>query len=80
MSGELTRVARVYAACLAFALAFLVATLAGSTTITALVRGSIAGFCVYVVVGLLLRPVVSVVLDAMARDRVAASSGKEKKE
>lgn len=80
MSGELTRVAKVYAACVVFALAFLVATLAGSSTTTALVRGSIAALCAYAALGLLLRPVVSVVLDAMARDRVAASSGKEKKE
>lgn len=80
MSGELTRVAKVYAACVTFAVAFLVAALAGSTTITALVRGSLAGFCAYVAAGLLLRPVVSVVLDAMARDRVAASSRKENKQ
>ena len=80
MGGELTKLARVYAACGAFGTAFLITSFRGGHTYTALLRGIVVAAATYLVVGWLLRPVVSAVLDAMARDSAAASPRKESAE
>ena len=66
---ELTRAAAAYLACLVFVVAFLVATLAGAGGATAAVRGGLAALAAFVAGKVLLRPLLSTVLDAMARDR-----------
>ena len=67
-SRELARGASTYLACLAFILAFLVTTVTGGTGLTAVFRGAAAAVSALVLGGLLMRPLISTVLDAMARD------------
>ena len=67
-SRELARGASTYLACLAFIVAFLVTTVTGGTGLTAAFRGAIAAGGALAVGGLLMRPLITTVLDAMARD------------
>ena len=66
---ELSRQATAWLACFAFALTFLVASLAGASGLTALTRGVIVTAAVLVCGRTLVRPVVDTVLNAMARDQ-----------
>ena len=74
-SRELTRAATAYLTCLSFALTFLVSVLTGAAGVTPLVRGVIVAVAVWFVGGLLMRPLLSTVLDAMARDRATVAEG-----
>ena len=76
-SRELARSTSTYVACLAFTLAFLVTTASGGTGLTAVFRGTIAAFATMIVGGLLLRPLMSTVLDAMARDAAAKNEAED---
>lgn len=67
-SRELARGTSTYLACLAFILAFLVTTVTGGTGMTAAIRGAIAAAGALVLGGWLMRPLITTVLDAMARD------------
>lgn len=67
-SQHLSRLAMAYAASVAFALTFLLASWAGCSGGTALFRGTAAAVVAMFAVRLLAPPVVRVVLDAMARD------------
>lgn len=66
------RRAAAYLVCLAFGVTFLLSTLMGAQGQTALVRGVVAAVATLVIARILLKPVVDVVLDAIARDRAAA--------
>lgn len=66
---ELTRATSAYLACLVFVVAFLVTTIAGGGGFTATIRGGIAAAIAFLLGRALLRPALSVVLDAMARDQ-----------
>lgn len=68
-SRELTRGVTAYLACLLFALAFLVAIASGGSGMTATIRGAAAAVVTLVVGKVLLLPLMSTILDAMARDR-----------
>jgi len=68
-SKELTRASSRYLVCLAFALTFLITTLFGGSPLAAVIRGSVVAVLTYLTAPFLLQPVVSVVLDAMARDK-----------
>ena len=68
-SRELTRGVAAYLACLAFALAFLVATATGGSGMTATIRGAVVALLTMIVGKALLHPLMSTILDAMARDR-----------
>ena len=68
-SRELTRGVAAYLACLLFALAFLVATLSGGSGMTATIRGAVAAMLTLIVGKVLLHPMMSTIIDAMARDR-----------
>ena len=80
-SRELARALAAWLACVAFAVTFLVATMLAETSMfTAVVRGGIAAFACQQLGPWLLRPAVTVVIEAMARDRavrVAATSEQE---
>ncbi len=75
-SRELVRRASAYVVCLAFVLTFLMSTLLGTTGQTALIRGIVVAAIAMAVSHILLRPVVDVVLNAMARDQ---ATGEEEK-
>ena len=66
---ELTRATSAYLACLVFVVAFLVTTVAGGGGFTATMRGGLAAAIAFFLARPLLRPALSAVLDAMARDR-----------
>ena len=61
-----------YLVCLAFGMTFLLSTLMGAQGDTALIRGVVVAGITLVVSRFLIKPVVDVVLDAIARDRAAA--------
>lgn len=65
---ELVRRAAAYLVCVAFGLTFLLSTLAGAQGHTALIRGVIVAAIALAVSRILLKPLVNVVLAAMARD------------
>ena len=65
---ELVRRAAAYLVCVAFGLTFLFSTLAGAQGYTALIRGVVAAAIAFAVSRILLKPLVNVVLAAMARD------------
>ena len=58
-----------YLVCVAFGLTFLLSTLSGAQGHTALIRGTVVALIALAVGRVLIKPVVDVVLDAMARDR-----------
>jgi hypothetical protein len=70
-SRELVRRAAAYLVCVAFALTFLFSTLSGAQGHTALIRGVIVAAIAFAVSRILLKPLVDVVLSAMARDGAA---------
>ena len=67
-SQEVTRLAAAYITSIAFAVAFIVASLAGADGLTALWRSVIVGGCALLASHVLAPPVVDVVLAAIARD------------
>ncbi len=75
-SRELVRRASAYMVCTAFGLTFLISTLSGTQGNTALLRGVVVGAITLALSHFLLKPVVDVVLDAMARDR---ATGEDKR-
>ena len=79
-SRELARAATAYLTCLSFALAFLVSVATGGGGTTPLLRGVIVAVATWFLGGLLMRPLLSTVLDAMARDRAVAEGTGEKAE
>ncbi|MEM7199131.1 MAG: hypothetical protein AAF628_02630 [Planctomycetota bacterium] len=76
-SRELTKATAAYLASVAFAITFLVSTLCGAAGLTALTRGSIAAGAALLIGPVLARPAVSVILDAMARDRARGDAEAE---
>ncbi len=72
-SRELTRASTAYLVCLAFAVTFLITTISGGGPLVAVIRGCVVAVIARVLTPLLISPVVSAVLDAMARDQVAQS-------
>ncbi|MBX3462705.1 MAG: hypothetical protein KF830_06015 [Planctomycetes bacterium] len=78
-SHELTRLATAYLTSIAFALSFVIASLAGVDGPTALWRSVVAGAAAFGLGHLLAGPVVDAVLTAMARDeaRRAAEAARE---
>ena len=68
-SRELTRGATAYLACLAFAVTFLITAATRGNSGTAVIRGAIVALATFMLAPLLLRTVMSTVLDAMARDQ-----------
>ena len=68
-SKELARSAVAYMVSIAFCVTFLLANVWGASTGTALSRAVIVAFVTLFVSRLLIKPVVDVVLDAMARDQ-----------
>ncbi len=70
-SRELTRASTAYLVCLAFALTFLITSLYGGSPQAAVIRGSVVAVITRVLIPHLVGPVVSAVLDAMARDKVS---------
>lgn len=65
------RRAAAYMVCTTFGLTFLISTFSGVQGNTALLRGVIVAAITLATSHLLLKPVIDVVLDAMARDRAA---------
>ncbi|MFO1076183.1 MAG: hypothetical protein U1E73_00490 [Planctomycetota bacterium] len=78
-SQELVRIATAYLASIAFCVTFLVATLAGASGLTALLRGAIATAATAFAAPLLAAPVVNTVLEAMARDEARRKAAEAKK-
>lgn len=78
-SGELARRAVGYLVALAFALTYLASTALGATGVDALVRGALAAGGTLLFGQFFCRPVIDVVLDAVAREesRRAAERAKE---
>lgn len=70
---ELARALTAYLACLAFVLAFFVALLTGGSVLTAVVRGAVVVAVTLFLGSALVRPLISTILDAMARDRSDSS-------
>ncbi len=68
-ANDLARTAAAWLACLAFALVFLISVASGHDGMTPVWRGAFAATSTYVGGLVLARPLVSTVLDAMARDR-----------
>ena len=73
-SRNLARAVTAYLTCLTFALAFLVTTATGGGGLTAVLRGALAAAAMWFLGGLLMRPLVVTVFDAMARDRAAVEA------
>ena len=71
---ELVRKAVAYLVCVAFGLTFLFSTLAGAQGYTALIRGVVVAAIALLVGRILVKPLVNVVLAAMARDRASEES------
>ena len=67
-SRELTKGVAAYLASLAFVVAFLVTTFTGGDGLAAVGRGAAVAAAAWVIGSLLAQPVVSTILDAMARD------------
>ena len=65
----MTRAVAAYLACVTFALAFLITSLTGGSILTALLRGVMVAAATWFAGQLLMRPMLSAILDAMARDR-----------
>ncbi len=76
-SRELTRGATAYLACLAFAVTFLITVATRGSSGTAVIRGAIVAFATFMLAPLLLRTVITTVLDAMARDRAKPEPAEE---
>ena len=57
-----------------FALTFLFTTLFGGSPYAAVLRGSVVALLAWLTLPLLIHPVVAVVLDAMARDKLQGES------
>ena len=68
-SRELTRLLAAYLASLTFVLAFLVTIATGGSGLTALMRGGVCCVIMLMVGRLLMQPLISTILNAMARDR-----------
>ncbi|MHC5065519.1 MAG: hypothetical protein ACYTG5_16265 [Planctomycetota bacterium] len=79
-SKELTRSSNAYLVCLVFALTFLITTLFGGSPLAAVIRGSVVALLAYITLPFLIYPVVSVVLDAMARDQMQEQKPQAKEE
>ena len=79
-SQELSRTATAYIASLAFVATFLLTTAWGGDGNTALLRGVLVGAMALVLGRFLARPIVDVVLDAMARDRAANAPPSEEED
>ena len=73
-SRELARGATAYLASFAFVIAFLLTTLSGGSPLTAAIRGGIVAVATLVLGGFLMSALIGTLLDAIARDRVAAES------
>lgn len=71
---EVSRHATAWLVSLSFCATFLLATLAGASGGTALLRGVAVAGATLVIGGLLVRPVVDAVFTAMARDRAEAET------
>jgi hypothetical protein len=69
--GDLSKAASAYLACLAFVVAFLVTTLAGGTGLTAALRGALVAAVTLLLAPCLVRPFLTTIFDAIARDRIA---------
>jgi hypothetical protein len=67
-TSDLTRVAAIYLACIAFAVAYLLTTAFGGGGLTAAFRGGVVAGCALVVGRLVIGPVMSSIVDAMAQD------------
>ena len=76
-SRELTRGITAYLASLAFVLAFFITLLSGGAGMTPVIRGTVAALATMFVGALLLRPMMSVILDAMARDQAQAERSED---
>ncbi len=76
-NAELTRASTHYCVCLAFALTFQVASICGASALTATLRGVVIAVIVRVIGPQFLRPVWSVILEAMARDQSAQTPAEE---
>jgi hypothetical protein len=79
-SNDLTRLLAAYLTSLAFGVTFLVAWLAGVDGTTALLRSVAAAAAALVLGHLLARPVVGVVLDAIARDEAKKKAEQAKED
>lgn len=79
-TSELARATAAWVASLAFAITFLAAWALGASVLTGAVRGAVVAVATLVAANLLVRPVLSVVLNAMARDRAARQQEQERKE
>ncbi len=77
-SSELGRRIGARAAGLAFAIAYLWASLCGAGGMAALQRGSIAAIAALLLGSLLAKPAVDAVLDAIARDRARIEAERQK--
>jgi hypothetical protein len=76
-NSELSRSIATYAASVAFVIAFLVAISFGAGMLTAVTRGVIVAIATRVVAEWIARPLVTTLLDAMARDRLAREGQSE---
>lgn len=79
-SAELSRIATAYAASVSFGLTFLLASATGSGVSTALWRGAVVIAVVVPLSRLLVKPVIDVVLDAMAREQAKKRAAAEKEQ
>ena len=76
-TNDLARAATAYVACLTFALTYLLTMLLGGDGATAVIRGSVVAVITLVVGRLLLRAVISSILDGLARHQAQTSPGEE---
>jgi hypothetical protein len=74
-SRELASSAAAYVACLTFALCYLLVTAHGGSGLTAALRGALVAFATWWPGQLLLRPIASLLLDAIAKDKAARAKG-----
>ena len=79
-SRETTRRVSARATGFAFAVTYLLAQLGGADPGTALQRGCVVAACSLLLGGALCRPVVDVVLDALARDEARRAAERSKQE
>lgn len=72
--SDLARLAAAYLACLAFAITYLLTTVFGGGGLTAAFRGGVVAAIALIAGRAVIGPVISSILDAMARDQAEKSA------
>ena len=76
-TNELVRATTTYVACLTFALTYLLTILLGGDGGTAVIRGCVVAVATFFLGGFLFRPVISTLLDGIAKHEATSPKGDE---